>query len=163
MHLFSSKSAFQTERVARLSLVKRAVSAADWEIGDIWFVLMFGCKWLVISRSIPPVFLSKNHLPFPKGGKSADFLICLSVAEIWCKQVVYVQTCGLHKRSMNAPTDLFYKYICLWPGFDINRLLDNPFVTPMAWHFPLHRDNKVLLIFGVIALLPKLEVKSINL
>ena len=32
VHLFSSKSAFQPERVARLSLVKRAVSAADREI-----------------------------------------------------------------------------------------------------------------------------------
>ena len=62
---------------------------------------------------------TKRH-SLHKDGKIADFLICLSVAEIWCKQVVYVQTAGLHRRSMNAPTDLFYKYICLWPEFDIN-------------------------------------------
>ena len=41
-------------------------------------------------------------------------------------RVVNVQTYGLHRRSMNAPTDLFYKYICLWPKFDVNRLFDNP-------------------------------------
>ena len=87
---------------------------------------------VVLPRSIPPVFLRKNHLPLHvmpygyKEGKIADFLICLSVAEIRCKQVVNVQTCGLHRRSMNAPTDLFYKYICLWLEFDIKSLLDNP-------------------------------------
>ena len=28
------------------------------------------------SKSIPPVFLAKNHLPLPKGGKVADFWAC---------------------------------------------------------------------------------------
>ena len=32
------QSAFLTERIARLSLVKRAVSAADWEIENILFI-----------------------------------------------------------------------------------------------------------------------------
>ena len=41
---------------------------------------MFGCKQLVVPRSIPPVFLRENHLPLHvmpygyKGGKAADFL-----------------------------------------------------------------------------------------
>ena len=48
-----------------------------------------------------------------KGGKITDFGVCLFIAEIWCKQVVYVQTYGLHRRSMNAPTMLTYEYIYL--------------------------------------------------
>ena len=48
--------------------------------------------------------------------------------------VVNVQTCGLHRRSMNAPTMLIYKYIYLWPtkinhgytvGTTIGRLISN--------------------------------------
>ena len=32
----------------------------------------------IVPRSIPPIFLTKNHLPLPKGGKIADFgaVIC---------------------------------------------------------------------------------------
>ena len=62
--------------------------------------------------SIPPVFLRKPP-PFTKGRQGCGFLGLLFVAEIWCKQIVYVQTYGLHRRSMNAPTDLFYKYVYL--------------------------------------------------
>ena len=48
--------------------------------------------------------------------------------------VVNVQTCGLHRRSMNAPTMLIHKYIYLWPtkinhgytvGATIGRLISN--------------------------------------
>ena len=69
-----------------------------------------------------------------KEGKIADFWVCLFIAEIWCKQLVYVQTYGLHRRSMNAPTMLIYKYIYLWltkinhgytVGATIGRLISN--------------------------------------
>ena len=139
MHLFRCKSTFPTERIARLSLVKRAVSGSwlrDWKhfVYIRYSVVSSLANQFIVSRSIPPIFLTKNHPPLPKGGKATDFLICLSVAEIWCKQVVYVQTCGLHRRSMNAPTMLIYKYICLWPtkinhgytvGATIGRLISN--------------------------------------
>ena len=58
----------------------------------------------------------------------------MPASEIWCKQIVYVQTCGLHRRSMNAPTMLIYKYIYLWPtkinhgytvGATIGRFISN--------------------------------------
>ena len=62
-----------------------------------------------------------------------------------------MQTCGLHRRSMNAPMDLFYKYICLWPGFDINRLFDNP-SDGYRRQLPLHSGAKMLLTFGNVIL-----------
>ena len=43
---------------------------------------------------------------------------------------------------MNAPTDLFYKYICLWPEFNTNNLQNNP---SDGWRrqLPLHSGAKV--------------------
>ena len=88
---------------------------------------------VIVPRSIPPVFLRKPP-PFTKGRLCCRFLGLLFVTVIWCKQVVYVQTCGLHRRSMNAPTMLIYKCIYLWPtkinhgytvGATIGRLISN--------------------------------------
>ena len=61
----------------------------------------------------PSDFSYEKSPPFTQGRRNCEILGLLFVAEIWCKQVVYVQTCGLHRRSMNAPTMLIYKYIYL--------------------------------------------------
>ena len=48
---------------------------------------------IIVPRSIPPVFLTKNHLPLHvmprgyKGGCVADFEIYLFVVVIRCKQI----------------------------------------------------------------------------
>ena len=64
----SCKSALQIERIARLSLVKRAVSVADWEIGKHFVYIRYSVVSLlanqfIVPMSIPPIFLTKNHLP----------------------------------------------------------------------------------------------------
>ena len=146
---FGCKSAFLTERMARLSLVKRAVSGS-WlrdcinkrfnfifrykitsrtdskacppcAMGVVWAFIehregcsTFSYKAIIGSKlqNNPSGFLAKTTSLYQRAAK-LRILGLLFVAEIWCKQVVYVQTCGLHRRSMNAPTDLFYKYIYL--------------------------------------------------
>ena len=87
-----------------------------------------------LTKVNPSGFSYEKPPPFTKGRLCCGFLGLLFVAEIWCKQVVYVQTYGLHRRSMNAPTMLIYKYIYLWPtkinygytvGATIGRLISN--------------------------------------
>ena len=143
MRLFSCKSAFWTQRIARLSLVKRAVSVSwlrDWWIFCLYTIFgnkfgnKFACKSDYLIKVNPSGFSYEKPLPFTKGRLCCGFLWLLFVAEIWCKQVVYVQTYGLHRRSMNAPTMPIYKYIYLWPtkinhgytvGATIGRLISN--------------------------------------
>ena len=56
----------------------------DWKTFCLYtmFGCRFGCKLGYLtkvnpaSKSIPPIFLTKNHLPLPKGGKTADFWGC---------------------------------------------------------------------------------------
>ena len=100
--------------------------------------------------SIPPIFLREKSPPFTKGRQRCGFLGSLFVAEIWCKQVVNVQTCGLHRRSMNAPTDLFYRYIGLWLEFDIKSLLDNP---SDGWRrqLPLHSGAYDMNLYYIVS------------
>ena len=117
--LFTVKqSAFQTKRVARLSLVKRAVSAADWEIGKTFclhtiFACKFACKSIYHTKINPSGFLAKTTSLYQRAARLRIFWYVYLLPKFWYKRIVYVQTCGLHRRSMNAPTDLFYKYICL--------------------------------------------------
>ena len=97
----------------RLSLVKRAVSVSwlrDWWIFCLYTIFgnkfgnKFACKSDYLTEVNPSGFSCEKPPPFTKGRQRCGFLGSLFVAEIWCKQVVYVQTCGLHRRSMNAPT-----------------------------------------------------------
>ena len=88
--------------------------------------MIFACKTVYCIKVNPSDFSYEKSPPFTQGRQNCGFLGLLFVAEIRCKQVVNVQTCGLHRRSMNAPMDLFYKYIYLWSEFDIKSLLDNP-------------------------------------
>ena len=37
---------------------------------------MIGCKSSVLSKTIPSIFLTKNHLPLHKGGYVTDFWGC---------------------------------------------------------------------------------------
>ena len=74
---------------------------------------MFGCKLGCRTKVNPSGFSYEKPPPFTKGRQGCGFLDLLFVAEIRCNQVVYVQTYGLHRRSMNAPTMLIYKYIYL--------------------------------------------------
>ena len=93
---------------------------------------IFVYKSICFMKVNPSDFSYEKLPPFTcyalwvQGRQGCGFLGLLFLPVIWCKQVVCVQTCGLHRRSMNAPTDLFYRYIGLWLEFDIKSLLDNP-------------------------------------
>ena len=139
MHLFSCKSTFQIERIARLSLVKRAVSVADWEIVKTFclrtiFGCKFACKLIYRIKVNPSGFLAKTTSLCQRAARLRIFWYVYLLPKFWYKRIVYVQTCGLHRRSMNAPTMLIYKYIYLWPtkinhgytvGATIGRLISN--------------------------------------
>ena len=49
---------------------------------------------------------------------------------------------------MNAPTDLFYKYICLWPKFDVNKVALQPFCHAYGVTFSLAQGQQ-----GVVVLI----------
>ena len=68
--------------------------------------------WYVYLLPKFDVNILQKGTPYTMAAMSVIFGL-LFVAEIWCKQVVYVQTYGLHRRSMNAPTMLIYEYIYL--------------------------------------------------
>ena len=108
----------------------------DWKIFCLHLIFVWKFSWKSDYRTEvnPSGFSCEKPPPFTKGRQRCGFLGSLFVAEIWCKQVVNVQTCGLHRRSMNAPTMLIYKYIYLWPtkinhgytvGATIGRLFSN--------------------------------------
>ena len=55
--------------------------------------ITFRCKIVIIlNLQNNPSVGYRRQLPLHSGAKVADFSVYLFIAEIWCKQIVYVQT-----------------------------------------------------------------------
>ena len=116
------------------------------------FACKLGCRIKANPSGFSPRKTTSLYMSCPVGTRAAIlrfFGVYLSVAEIWCEQVANVQTCGLHRRSMNAPTMLIYKYIYLWPtkinhgytvGATIGRLISNY----LNWFSSINQQPKLI-------------------
>ena len=62
---------FLQDFLSKLTVV--CFSASGWDNQLMW---SHYANQFIAPRSIPPIFLTKNHLPLPKGGYVADFWAC---------------------------------------------------------------------------------------